>query len=248
MNLRHPRMIAITLAAVLAATGCQGQPAAQKAGTDTHPGHDHTAAADTGAPVAVSGRLEGGLRIVTLEAGQPAPVVRVYRGDYVQVALPGVESFTVTVDSLKQSWTWPVPEGGKPYLKMSEAGTFAFAAGPVSGTIEVIEYQAAAYRELTATEAAGVIANLKPFVLDVRTPGEFAEGHVEGATLLPVQQLQARLGELASHRDEPVFIYCHSGNRSTVAAKLLVDAGFTNVMNLRRGVIEWKSAGLPLVK
>lgn len=244
MNKRTPLLTTTLAWTLLAAAGCQGQPdtARQQAGAGSA-----SPAATAPAP-AVSGRLEGGLRLVTLDAADPAPVVRVYRGDYVQLALPEGKPFTVTVDSLKQSWTWPVPEGGKPYLKMSEAGRFAFTAGAVSGTFEVIEYRAAAYRELTATEAAKVIANLQPFVLDVRTPGEFADGHIAGATLLPVQQLQQRLGELMPRVNDPVFIYCHSGNRSTVAAKLLVDAGFTNVMNLRRGTIEWKSAGLPLVK
>ncbi|MBK8164992.1 MAG: rhodanese-like domain-containing protein [bacterium] len=238
MNLRHPRLIAFTIAGLLAAGGCRQQPA----------GHDHAAPATATVQPEVSGRLEGGLRIVTLDPAQPATVVRVYRGDYVQLELPGGEPFTVTVDSLRQSWTWPVPEGGKPYLKMSEAGSYAFTAGPVTGTFEVIEYQAAAYRELRADEAAKIIANLEPLVLDVRTPGEFAGGHLEGALLVPIQQMQARLGELAAHRDGPVFIYCQTGNRSTVAAKLLIDAGFTNVMNLRRGIVEWKSAGLPVVK
>ena len=85
-------------------------------------------------------------------------------------------------------------------------------------------------------------------MLDVRTPREFAEGHLEGAMLIPVQVLQARLGELAGHKDEPVFVYCKTGNRSTVAAKLLVDAGHTEVVNLRRGIREWQSAGLPVVR
>lgn len=244
MSLRQSRLIAITMAGLLAAGGCQGQPAGQQNGADARNGSPAPASAQP----QVDGRLEGGLRIVTLDATQAAPVVRVYRGDYVQLALPGGGPFTVTVDSLKQSWTWPVPEGGKPYLKMSEAGRYAFTAGQVSGTFEVIEYRAAAYRELTAAEATKVIANLKPFVLDVRTPGEFAGGHLEGATLLPIQQMQARIGELAARRDEPVFIYCQTGNRSTVAAKLLIDAGFSNVMNLRRGIVEWKAAGLPVVK
>ena len=240
MNLRRFRLIAVTLATLLAAAGCQGQPAGQQAQAN--------GAAGAAAAPEVSGRLEGGLRLVTIDAAVPSPVVRVYRGDYVQLALAGGGPFTVTVDSLKESWTWPIPEGGKPYLKMSESGRFAFTAGPVSGTFEVLEYRAAAYREMGAAEAAAMIANLKPFVLDVRTAGEFAGGHLEGAVLLPVQQLQARLGELSAHRDDPVFIYCQSGNRSTVAAKLLIDAGFTNVMNLRRGISEWKGAGLPVVK
>jgi rhodanese-related sulfurtransferase len=231
-----------SLAIALAAAGCNAQPGGHDAKNAT------PAPAVTAAAPEVSGKLEGGLRIVTLDPAAPAPVVRVYRGDYVQMALTSGAPFTVAIDSLKLTWTWPVPEGGKPYLKMTESGRFPFQAGSLAGTLEVIDFQAAAYREVGAAEAAQVIANLKPFVLDVRTPGEFAEGHLEGATLLPIQEMQQRLGELASHKHDPVFVYCHSGNRSTVAAKLMVDAGFDQVINLRKGINDWKAAGLPLVR
>lgn len=239
MTPRTTHLTATILCLVLAAAGCQGQ---------TANGRQDAAATPSAAAPEVSGRLEGGLRILTIDAAAPAPALRVYRGDYVQFALAGGGPFTVAIDSLKQSWSWPVPEGGKPYLKMTEAGRYAFTVAGIVGAIEVIEYKAAAYREVNAAEAAQFVANLKPFVLDVRTGGEFAEGHLAGAVLLPVQELQKRLAELAPHRQEPVFVYCHSGNRSTVAAKLLIDAGFENVVNLRRGISEWKSAGLPLVK
>lgn len=228
----------LVLCLALAAAGCRGQNA--PAGGAAPGANASTAAAD------ISGRLEAGVRVVTLDPAAPAPVVRVYRGDYVQLALTTGAPFTATIDSLKQTFTWPVPEGGKPYLKLSEAGRFAFKLGALQGTFEVVDFQAPAYHEVNAAEGARLIANVKPFVLDVRTPGEFAEGHLAGATLLPVQELQRRLDELAAHKGEPVFVYCHSGNRSTVAAKLLVDAGFTNVTNLRKGINDWKAAGLPL--
>jgi rhodanese-related sulfurtransferase len=63
-----------------------------------------------------------------------------------------------------------------------------------------------------------------------------------------VQDFQRRLGELLPHKQDPVLVYCASGNRSTVAAKLLVDAGFVQVANLRRGISEWSREGLPTVK
>jgi len=236
MSLRNPHLLAGVLCVLMAAGGCQGQTAKSE-----------KAAAAAAVPEA-SGKLEGGLRIVTIDPAVPDPVARVFRGDYVQMALTTGEPFTVTIDSLDLSWTWPVPEGGKPYLKMTEPGRFPFQVGELAGTIEVIEFQAAAFREVGAKEAAQIIANLKPFVLDVRTAGEFADGHLEGATLLPIQQFQKRIGELAAHRQEPVFIYCATGNRSTVAGKLLVDAGFEQVINLRRGIADWKAAGLPIVK
>ena len=65
--------------------------------------------------------------------------------------------------------------------------------------------------------AAGAI------LLDVRTPGEFAEGHVQGAKNIPVQELQNRLGELPKGAD--VVVYCRSGARSAMASQMLKGRG-----------------------
>ena len=62
-------------------------------------------------------------------------------------------------------------------------------------------------------------------LLDVRTPAEFAEGHVTRATNIPVQELPARLQEVGS-RSRPVVVYCRSGGRSAQAAAMLSAAGF----------------------
>jgi len=62
-------------------------------------------------------------------------------------------------------------------------------------------------------------------LLDVRTPGEFADGHVQGALNVPVQVLESRIAELDPAR--PVVVYCRSGNRSATAARMLRDRGFT---------------------
>jgi phage shock protein E len=62
-------------------------------------------------------------------------------------------------------------------------------------------------------------------LLDVRTPGEFADGHVQGALNVPVQVLESRIAELDPSR--PVVVYCRSGNRSATAARMLRDRGFT---------------------
>jgi phage shock protein E len=61
-------------------------------------------------------------------------------------------------------------------------------------------------------------------LLDVRTPEEFASGHPDGAVLIPVSELAARIGELP--RDRPVVVYCRSGRRSAAAAEQLRTAGF----------------------
>lgn len=62
-------------------------------------------------------------------------------------------------------------------------------------------------------------------LLDVRTPKEFAEGHVDGATNIPVEDLDARIAEVASAKE--IVVYCHSGRRSAIAAGKLRAAGHT---------------------
>ena len=196
----------------------------------------------------ISGQVEGGLRVLTIDPSAADHHYRIYRGDYVRMELVTGEGFSVEIPTRETVKQYPVPEGEKPYIKFPEAGSFPFTIGGISGVIEALEFRAAPYREVAATEAAKLIANLTPVILAVRTSREFAGGRIEGATLIPVQEIQRRVGELADHKNDPVFIYCRSGNRSTVAAKVLIDAGFTQVINLRRGIADWARHDLPVVK
>ena len=68
-------------------------------------------------------------------------------------------------------------------------------------------------------------------LVDVRTPAEFASGHLPGAINIPVQELADRLGELQP-KDTPVVLYCRSGRRSSSAARTLKSAGFAVVHDL----------------
>jgi rhodanese-related sulfurtransferase len=84
-----------------------------------------------------------------------------------------------------------------------------------------------------------------PLLLDVRTPEEYASGHVPGARNLPIDQLPARSGELAAYRDQPVVVYCERGPRGAKAAEDLTAAGFTSVRSLAGHMSAWREAGLP---
>jgi phage shock protein E len=68
-------------------------------------------------------------------------------------------------------------------------------------------------------------------LLDVRSPEEFAAGHIEGAVNIAVQELDGRLAELGS-KETPVIVYCRSGMRSHRASQLLKSAGFSSVHDL----------------
>ena len=85
-----------------------------------------------------------------------------------------------------------------------------------------------------------------PFVLDVRTPEEFAEGHVPHAKNIPVQVLSARLAEVP--KDKDVVVYCHSGVRATRAAMLLKESGYTRVSEMQGSMMAWEAAKLPIEK
>ena len=85
-------------------------------------------------------------------------------------------------------------------------------------------------------------------ILDVRTPEEFREGHIKGAKLFPVSDIGDRIGELSALKDRPILVYCHAGNRSAAASRILRKNGFTKFANLRGGIAAWNSAGYKTVK
>jgi len=86
-----------------------------------------------------------------------------------------------------------------------------------------------------------------PFMLlDVRTPEEYAAGHIAGAKLIPVQVLAEHLNEVP--KGKQVYVYCHSGTRSARASKLLTANGFKNIENIEGGIVAWKEAGYPVEK
>ena len=80
-------------------------------------------------------------------------------------------------------------------------------------------------------------------VLDVRSKEEWDEGHIPGATLLPLPDLAARIAEVVPDPSTPLLVHCFSGARSARAAAYLVGHGYTDVVNLADLIGRWKLAG-----
>jgi len=118
--------------------------------------------------------------------------------------------------------------------------------------IALVAFALAATRPRTAGAALSnvnvqqlrVAAAEGALVLDVREPFEYAEGRVAGSVLLPLATVADRVDDFP--KDQPVYVVCRSGNRSLVAARTLVEAGYTDVRNVEGGMIAWASAGLPV--
>jgi rhodanese-related sulfurtransferase len=83
-------------------------------------------------------------------------------------------------------------------------------------------------------------------VLDVRTPGEFRRGYIEGAVLMDYYAPDFRERFAALDRNLTILTYCHVGSRSSGVLALADELGFARVFDLRGGIVAWKGDGLPL--
>lgn len=107
-----------------------------------------------------------------------------------------------------------------------------------------IDEQSGGFRRVDVqTFAKEFEAGAFKLVVDVRTPGEFAGGHVPGAVNIPIDQLKGRLSELEPHRADKIGVICQSGGRSLAASMTLAEAGFTGVVDIEGGTGAWISLG-----
>lgn len=99
-------------------------------------------------------------------------------------------------------------------------------------------------KRVSPEQAKVIIEGEKTFLLDVRTEAEHADRHIPGTdALIPLQELSRRIHELEHWKGKPILLYCRSGNRTQLAAKLLHKHGFTDVTDLKGGIQEWMSKG-----
>jgi rhodanese-related sulfurtransferase len=103
-------------------------------------------------------------------------------------------------------------------------------------------------KNIDAKEAARVIREQAPYILDVRTTGEYQSGHLASSVLIPVQDLESRISEMTQDHERAILVYCRSGNRSVAAGDFLIRRGYKNVYNLLGGIGSWERSGEPVLK
>ncbi len=148
----------------------------------------------------------------------------------------------------KQLWMWI---GIATFVLLVGVAGFLIAGGGNSSTPAEAEQAAQTAPvasetlppEISVDEAHTLYQN-GAFVLDVRTPGEWDEYHAPNTTLIPLDELEARVNEVP--RDKQVVLVCRSGNRSQVAYDILEQAGFDNMTSMSGGLKAWRSAGYPV--
>ncbi|NMM25462.1 MAG: rhodanese-like domain-containing protein [Phycicoccus sp.] len=104
-----------------------------------------------------------------------------------------------------------------------------------------------AVNDVNVAGSATVLAQPGITVIDVRTPTEYASGHLADAVNIDVSSdtFDSQVGQLA--KDGTYFVYCHSGNRSAAATDRMAKLGFTKIYNLTGGVADWQANGGALV-
>ena len=100
---------------------------------------------------------------------------------------------------------------------------------------------------LDATGFADQITKSDVITLDVRTPGEFSEGHIEGAINIDVEGMQFASDVAKLDKSKTYAVYCRSGRRSAIATDEMSKLGFKTLFNLEGGTGAWSAAGQTLV-
>ena len=104
--------------------------------------------------------------------------------------------------------------------------------------------------EVTAQELKREISrtNKRPQLLDVRTDREWRQGAIRGGVLVPISLLKRQIDGLPFDKSKPVVAICRSAHRSIPAVRLLRNAGYENVRQLKGGMTAWEACKYPTIK
>ncbi|MDX1434566.1 MAG: rhodanese-like domain-containing protein [Gammaproteobacteria bacterium] len=103
-------------------------------------------------------------------------------------------------------------------------------------------------KRLSPLDATRLINSEDAVVLDVRTDGEFNQGHIVNAVHVPQKQVGEQIEKLKKYRDRPIIAACRTGQISGSVCNVLRKHGFENVYNLQGGLVAWEGANLPLTR
>jgi glyoxylase-like metal-dependent hydrolase (beta-lactamase superfamily II)/rhodanese-related sulfurtransferase len=194
-----------------------------------------------------------------LDAREPDDFARGHIGGSVNIGLSGKYASWAGVLLDRDRRIWLVAAPGKETEAAMRLGRIGFdhVAGYLEGGSAAFEKGSAAsgtkpdhvrsFQRRTAAELAAELASTAPpHVLDVRAQSEWNDKHIEGAQLVPLDQLEERIGEVP--KGKRIVVHCAGGYRSSVAASLLMKHGRTQIEDLIGGIGAWVAAGNPTTR
>lgn len=102
------------------------------------------------------------------------------------------------------------------------------------------------FKIVTVDDLNRALSNPKTFVIDVRTPQEYAEGHVPGAVNWPLQQIESWWSKVP--KDRVVYVKCNTQNRSRVAVQYLLSKGYRDLNLVTGGIQAWYARGFRVAR
>ncbi|HVA96154.1 MAG TPA: rhodanese-like domain-containing protein [Candidatus Acidoferrales bacterium] len=104
--------------------------------------------------------------------------------------------------------------------------------------------------EVDASEVKKALDEKKDCILlDVRTPMEYEKTHIKTGINLSVENFsnKDKIENLIPDKDKTIYVYCLSGSRSSQAVQAMIEYGYTNVINMKSGLLAWRAKGYPLL-
>ncbi len=184
------------------------------------------------------GNIENGTRVIKIGSGFSD--VHAYRGETVTLDFTGSGSVTLSVPD------YEVEQSGNDAVSVTfkavKTGSYGIAVttdnGTETGTLIIEELADTNVYKSVDAQAFEEAMTGQFLLLDVRTKYEYESGHIDGAVLIPHNELADRLDEIKGY--DKVLVYCASGNRSVAASQILINAGFEEVYNLAYGYADWQ--------
>ncbi len=127
-------------------------------------------------------------------------------------------------------------------LQMANSDGFTSPENERRGVQGIINQAKKEVKTLDVKAAENLIREKSPIIIDVREPHEYNSGHLENAINIPRGDITEKIDTILSdeNKNSQVLIYCASGNRSALAASAIKNKGFTNVISMTGGYIQWK--------
>ncbi len=113
-------------------------------------------------------------------------------------------------------------------------------------TGEAIQVEGGSYTNVSASDLAQMLKNKNFVFINVHIP---FDGNIAGTDLsIPYDEIESNLSQLPADKNAQVVLYCRSGRMSQMAAETLVKLGYTNIWNLKGGMVDWEQAGYDIEK
>ena len=102
-------------------------------------------------------------------------------------------------------------------------------------------------QRISPQKAFEALTSKENLFIDVRTPQEYAKGHIDGAINIPLDIFAKEIEKKIPNKHQPLFAYCLSGSRSSLASAILIEFDYTNIYDIENGLLGWRIMGYPLV-